>query len=598
MRGILQSLIKRSTDSLAALLAGLLVACIAASYLTRDQGLNRAGARQPAGRAQAPLVDYHLWQTARRLASQADSAEEQDFAREALRLADHELDQAFATELREAALSVPAGGPLKELADRVTRLKSRVAAGQARIAQLTKEAASKDSAIDQLELAKAQLALDQDELEDAQQDLARQGGDRHSKLERALQKHEAAQQQPAALPKVSASARPATLRQQLALWISLRGRERQLLAAQQQAAAKASALLREHDALDKLVNNRTAPASAEGPASSDNQEGEDMQAMLARLHRLSDQRKSLSELDKRIQDAQQLGENYRSWIDAVEARRRGVLHLLLNSVAAVLAVLIASLLLSRGIRHAFGRQTDRRRLRQLRVIASIAVQLAAAGVILLIIFGTPSQTSTIIGLATAGLTVVLKDFIVAFFGWFALMGRNGIHVGDWVEIEGVSGEVIEVGLLRTVLLEMGNWASTGHPTGRRVAFANSFAIEGHYFNFSTAGQWLWEELQLPLPAAGDPHEIARKIQETIERETAADARLAEQDWERVTHQYDLRPFSASPAVELRPSASGVSIVVRYITRAPQRYEMKTRLYHEILDVLHQPASSPASPVKT
>jgi small-conductance mechanosensitive channel len=75
--------------------------------------------------------------------------------------------------------------------------------------------------------------------------------------------------------------------------------------------------------------------------------------------------------------------------------------------------------------------------------------------ILVIFFGTPQQTPTVIGLATAGLTVVLKDFIVAFFGWFSLVGRNGVRVGDWVEINGAGGEVVEVGLLRTTLLETG-----------------------------------------------------------------------------------------------------------------------------------------------
>ena len=76
---------------------------------------------------------------------------------------------------------------------------------------------------------------------------------------------------------------------------------------------------------------------------------------------------------------------------------------------------------------------------------------------LFIIFGMPTQTTTVLGLAGAGLTVAMKDFIVAFFGWFVLMGRNGIHVGDWVEINGVAGEVLEIGLLKTILLETGNW---------------------------------------------------------------------------------------------------------------------------------------------
>ena len=79
-------------------------------------------------------------------------------------------------------------------------------------------------------------------------------------------------------------------------------------------------------------------------------------------------------------------------------------------------------------------------------------------------------------MAGAGLTVALKDFIVAFFGWFILMGKHGIREGDWVEINGIGGEVVEIGVLRTILLETGNWNDAGHPTGRKVSFVNSFAI--------------------------------------------------------------------------------------------------------------------------
>jgi small-conductance mechanosensitive channel len=207
----------------------------------------------------------------------------------------------------------------------------------------------------------------------------------------------------------------------------------------------------------------------------------------------------------------------------------------------------------------------------------------------LIVFGPPSQLSTAIGLITAGLAVVMKDFIVAFFGWFTLMGKNGISVGDCVEIEGVSGEVVEIGLLKTVLLELGNWTNTGHPTGRRVAFSNSFAMEHHYFNFSTAGQWLWDEIQVTLPPEGDPYEMAQKIREIVERETQVEAAEAAKDWQRVTDQYGTRKVSAMPAVNLRPGVNGLEVVVRYITRAPQRNAVKSKLFQAIVELLRKHA---------
>ena len=585
------------------LLAVLLVACLVAAYLMRGIGPTRNAGGDRAAVSNAWTVDQHLIQTARQLAPLADTAGERGFAQEAIRLADHQTDQAFATALREAAAAsvAPATGPLKQLADHIAQLKGRIAKEQDRIAKLAPQAtAGNENATDQLELAKAQLALDQDELDDNQQDLARQGGDPEDRVQRALDAYQAAQKE-AQPPKAAAAPATGTLQEQALVWLSLRGRGRQLADARQQAAGKASTLTREHDALEALVFKKPAPnagaqaADAGQPDSSsegDNQDEsdqEDTATMVARLKHLSDQRKTLTELDKRTQDVEQLAGVYKSWGDAVETRRRGLLSQLLTSLAIVLAILLAVVLITRAVRRSLRDPGDRRRLHQVRVAAEIAVQATGALAILMVVFGPPTQLSTIIGLTTAGLTVALKDFIVAFFGWFALIGRNGVRIGDWVEIEGVSGEVIEIGLLKTTLLEMGNWTSTGHPTGRRVSFMNTFAIENHYFNFSTAGQWLWDEIHVTLPADRDPYAAAAEIRALAEKETEADAKAAEQDWDRATRQYGSHSFSASPAADLRPVSDGLEVIVRYITRAPQRYDMKSKLFAAIVDLLRKPA---------
>ena len=142
----------------------LLAACGAGWYFTRDANDGRAASAPKAAGGQSPLIDQRLIQSAQQVAAQVDTKEEQDLGREALRLTDHELDQAFATALREAVVErAPTSGPLQQLGARIAHLKARVTASQQRIAQLTKDGAGNDAAADQLELAKAQLALDQDE---------------------------------------------------------------------------------------------------------------------------------------------------------------------------------------------------------------------------------------------------------------------------------------------------------------------------------------------------------------------------------------------------------------------------------------------------
>ena len=191
--------------------------------------------------------------------------------------------------------------------------------------------------------------------------------------------------------------------------------------------------------------------------------------------------------------------------------------------------------------------------------------------ILLVLIGMPTQLGTMLGIVGAGLTVALKDFIVAFLGWLVLMGKNGMRLGDWVEINGVSGEVIELGMFHTVLLETGNWTDAGHPTGRRVTFTNSFAISGHYFNFSTSGQWLWDEVLVLVPYERDATPIADTLYNEVVNATSESA--SRRSWNGRAPRQTRRgaQISATPGLSIRPAVGGVEVAVRYVTRASDRF---------------------------
>jgi small-conductance mechanosensitive channel len=165
------------------------------------------------------------------------------------------------------------------------------------------------------------------------------------------------------------------------------------------------------------------------------------------------------------------------------------------------------------------------------------------------------------------------------------MGRNGIKVGDWVEIDGVGGEVVEIGVFRTWLLETGNWTANGHPTGRRVSFLNGYAFHGKYFNFSTAGQWMWDEIKVSIPPGTEAYPLIDKIRDAAVKATEADAKMAEEEWKRVTHEQGSPQFSATPSVDMRPAGGGVDIVVRYVTRAGVRLQTRNRLFGKVVELM-------------
>jgi len=548
------------------------------------------------------LVDQSPLEIAHNLANVASTAEEQKLAAEAVRIADHEVDIAFATALQQTQLHPPVeNSETNELNARIRLLEGRLQTVQEQAANLTKLVANpgKNDAHalqQQLEIAQARVTLLQDGLDDAKEDLVRAGGDPQAQIKQELEEHEALQHG-SGNTSAASSSKPTSfdvagdLLSQFRTWRGLRNNQARLLEAKQQAETYAATLARKHEALEKGLSDTldTDDTSAAGNDQTAAAAMEQTQhaAKIAKLQSLSQNTKALAGYDKRIQAEQQLSNLYGQWVDILSLQRRVALHAILRSLLWILLALIGLVLAEGAIeRFYMSLGPDRRRLGTMRLVLRFVTQLIGVMIILLVLFGAPSQLSTILALAGAGLTVALKDFIVAFFGWFVLMGRHGIRAGDWVEINGIGGEVAEVGLLRTIVLETGNWNDAGHPTGRKVSFVNSFAVEGHYFNFTTTGQWLWDELDVLIPAGEDPYYLTNAVLKLVTEQTQADAALAEKEWLRFTKHSAIQTFLAAPAINVRPTNLGVNLVVRYVVNAHKRYEVRTKLYQAIVELLH------------
>jgi hypothetical protein len=110
---------------------------------------------------------------------------------------------------------------------------------------------------------------------------------------------------------------------------------------------------------------------------------------------------------------------------------------------------------------------------------------------------------------------------------------------------------------------------------------------GHYFNFSTSGQWLWDELQIVLPAGQNPYPIVDAIQKKVLEATSESARQAEKEWQGAANSRDMNTLSAAPAINVRPVIGGTEISVRYITRANERSQLRAKLNHAAVDLLGQ-----------
>jgi hypothetical protein len=569
---------------------------LAALLLAAGYGVYRTGSRAapPSARSartvpsdRTIVVDQSSLLTAEQLVRMPTTGDERPFAEDALRIADNEMDLAFAQAVRRT-LNRPRAttAEAKEADARLQQSLRALSADQARLAAITAllakaNAADAESLNDRLNLVKAQAALDQDEVDDSRQDLRRAGGDPQGMMQDVLEEHDAASKSSDSVRVVVTNPAEARgLLRGLQVLQAMYGKESLLRRAKSAADSLAQAFRQRHDSLE-------ARASALVRDSSNTRLSHDSSASLLEATR----RRALigkirTTLDQRVENQNGLSAAYAGWISVLGSQERAAINTALREVALVLAIVLGAMLLDRWIKHAIGAKAmDRRRTQTLFMVTRVSLQVAAVLLILLVIFGPPDNLGTIVGLAGAGLTVALKDFVLGFIGWFVLMGRNGVRIGDLVEINGVTGEVVELGMFYTTLLETGDWTESGHPTGRRVTFTNGFAIEGHYFNFSTSGRWLWDDLRIVVPAGHDPYPIAEALKKQVEEATAASTREAEAQWKEAWHSPHLAAPPPGASATLRPVAGGVEITIRYITRATDREGLRSALYRTALDML-------------
>ncbi len=290
---------------------------------------------------------------------------------------------------------------------------------------------------------------------------------------------------------------------------------------------------------------------------------------------------------------EQYRSNLESWRDATGAQYRAALKTLAARVgflALLLAVVFAGGELWK--RAVFKYVQETRRRHQLLLVRRIVVW-AVALVIVGIAFATEASSfATFAGLLTAGIAVAMQSVLVSIVGYFFLIGKYGLRVGDHVQIGNVSGEVIDLGLVRLHLMELGPQPG---PTGRVVALANSvvFQASGGIFKQIPGVSLAWREASLTLPASADYTAIKERL-------LGAASRVLDQygdELERQARELNKTSWGtaekAQAQVQLRFSSDSIEAIVRYPVPLQRAPEVEERMSRALLEAVRDtPAASP------
>jgi small-conductance mechanosensitive channel len=202
---------------------------------------------------------------------------------------------------------------------------------------------------------------------------------------------------------------------------------------------------------------------------------------------------------------------------------------------------------------------------------------------------------TFAGLITAGVAVAMQSVLVSVVGYFFLIGKYGIRIGDRVQIGSVTGEVIDLGLVRMHLMELGGQGPLA-PTGRVVAFANSivFQASGGLFKQIPGVNLAWHEITFTLPPSGDYAAIKDRITSTVAAIVGEYRIEIERQTQEIQRTASFRSgASVQPQVQLQFSSAEVQVLVRYPVSLEHAAEMDERVSQAVLRTITESSAAPA-----
>lgn len=253
---------------------------------------------------------------------------------------------------------------------------------------------------------------------------------------------------------------------------------------------------------------------------------------------------------------------------------------MITAAVVLIVVFAASRILQRAVAGRVADATTRYRARKaVALVGYLLAMLALAA-----IFSDRLGGLTIaFGVAGAGIAFALQEVIASAAGWVAISFGRFYAPGDRVQLGGIKGDVIDVGILRTTLMEVGQWVDADLYNGRIVRIANSFIFKEPVFNYSADFPFLWDEIRLPVRYGSD-WRLARQMLEKVADEVCGDyARQSREAWLGAVRKYALEDAKVEPMVTLVANDNWLELTARYIVHYRSRRTVKDRLFSRIME---------------
>ncbi len=193
-----------------------------------------------------------------------------------------------------------------------------------------------------------------------------------------------------------------------------------------------------------------------------------------------------------------------------------------------------------------------------------------------------SSLVIIFGVASAGIAFALQEVITSLAGWLAISFGRFFKVGDRISLGKVKGDVIDIGLIRTTVMEIGDWVGADQYNGKIVRIANNFVFKEPVYNYSDDFPFLWDEIKVPIKY-GSNYELTRELLDRAVTEVIGGyIPLAREEWGHMVKKYMIEDASVEPMIAVEANDNWLTFSVRYVVDYKKRRTTRDKLFRKIL----------------
>lgn len=187
------------------------------------------------------------------------------------------------------------------------------------------------------------------------------------------------------------------------------------------------------------------------------------------------------------------------------------------------------------------------------------------------------------GIVAAGIAIALQDLFRNFVGGIIIALTGVYKIGDRVEVEGSFGDIMDIGIMNTTMMEIKGWVDADQPTGRLVIMPNSVVITGRIFNYTKDHSFIWDEITVPLTYDSDWKAAIENFLHIVRAETGDMTAQAEKEIDRLGEKYYLPRKVTEPAVYVKLTDNWVQLGIRYVSESKNRRIISDILNRKILE---------------